>query len=55
LLDAYQAGVIELAELAARRQRLEQHGRALRTRLEELRQQRMARDQQLRLLVGQLS
>ncbi len=52
LLDAYQAGVIELAELAERRQRLEAQGRGLRARREELAQQATARDQQLRLLAG---
>jgi site-specific DNA recombinase len=52
LIDAYQAGVIELAELAARRQRLAEHGRMLRLRVQEIEQQRMDRAAELRLLEG---
>jgi site-specific DNA recombinase len=52
LIDAYQAGVIELAELAERRQRLAEHGRMLRIRVQEIEQLRMDRAAELRLLEG---
>jgi Skp family chaperone for outer membrane proteins len=43
LLDAYQAEVIALTELAERRQRLMEQGQQLRARVQEIEQQR--RDQ----------
>jgi len=52
LVDAYQAGVIELAELADRRQRLTEQGQLLRTRVEEIEHQRLDRSAELRLLEG---
>jgi site-specific DNA recombinase len=52
LVDAYQAEVIELAELAERRQRLSEQGQLLRTRVEEIEQQRLDRSAELRLLEG---
>jgi site-specific DNA recombinase len=50
LIDAYQAEVIALAELAERRQRIDEQGRMLRARAEEIAQQRMDRAAELRLL-----
>jgi site-specific DNA recombinase len=52
LIDAYQAEVIELAELAERRHRIEDHGRLLRERVQEIEQQRADRATELRLLEG---
>ena len=52
LIDAYQAEVIELAELAERRHRIEDHGRMLRERVREIEQQRADRAAELRLLDG---
>jgi site-specific DNA recombinase len=52
LIDAYQAEVIELAELAERRHRIEDHGRMLRERVREIEQQRADRAAELRLLEG---
>jgi len=52
LVDAYQAGVIELAELAERRQRLNEQGQLLRRRVQEIEQQRLDRSAELRLLEG---
>ena len=52
LVDAYQAGVIELAELTERRQRLNEQGQLLQTRVEEIVQQRLDRSAELRLLEG---
>jgi site-specific DNA recombinase len=52
LLDAYQAEVIELIELAARRQRLTEQGQQLRARVQEIEQQRLDRVAELRLLEG---
>jgi site-specific DNA recombinase len=52
LIDAYQAGVIELDELAARRQRIEEQGRMLQARMQEIEQQRVDRGAELRLLEG---
>ena len=42
LVDAYQAEIIELAELAERRQRLTEQGQLLRARVQEIEQQRLA-------------
>ena len=52
LVDAYQAEVIELAELAERRRRIEDYGRMLRERVREIAQQRADRAAELRLLEG---
>ena len=52
LIDAYQAGVIELPELQTRRPRGEDHGRVLRQRLCELDDQRHSRQQKLRVIQG---
>jgi site-specific DNA recombinase len=52
LVDAYQAEVIELAELAERRQRLTEQGQLLRARVQEIEQQRLDRVAELRLLEG---
>jgi site-specific DNA recombinase len=48
LVDAYQAEVIELTELAERRRRIEDHGRMLRERVREIAQQRSERSAELR-------
>jgi site-specific DNA recombinase len=52
LIDAYQAEVIELNELAERRRRIDDHGRMLRERVREIEQQRTERTAELRLLEG---
>jgi site-specific DNA recombinase len=52
LIDAYQASVIDLPELQTRRQRVEDHGTALRARLRDLTAQRESREQQLRVVQG---
>ena len=52
LIDAYQNGVIELAELQERRQRSDEHTRFLRQRVDEIEQQRRGREQELRLVQG---
>ena len=52
LVDAYQAEIIELAELAERRQRLTEQGQLLRARVQEIEQQRLDRAAELRLLEG---
>jgi len=52
LLDAYQAEVIELTELAERRQRLMEQGQQLRARVQEIEQQRRDQAVELRLLEG---
>jgi site-specific DNA recombinase len=52
LIDAYQAGVIELDELAERHQPIDEQGRMLRERVREIAQQRMDRATELRLLEG---
>jgi site-specific DNA recombinase len=52
LIDAYQAEVIDLTELAERRRRLDDHGRMLRERVREIEQQRTERTAELRLLEG---
>ena len=51
-IDAYQADVIALSELAERRQRVEEQGRLLRERVREIEQQRTDRTAELRLLEG---
>ena len=45
LIDAYQAEVIDLTELAERRRRIEDQGRMLRERVREIEQQRTERVQ----------
>ena len=52
LVDAYQAEVIELTELAKRRRLIDDHGRMLRERVREIAQQRSERSAELRLLEG---
>jgi site-specific DNA recombinase len=52
LVDAYQAEVIELTDLAERRRRSEDHGRMLRERVREIAQQRSERSAARRLLEG---
>ena len=52
LIDAYQAEVIDLTELAERRRRIEDRGRMLRERVREIDQQRTERTAELRLLEG---
>ncbi len=52
LLDAYQAEVINLNELAERRRRIDDHGRMLRERVRAIEQQRTERTAELRLLEG---
>jgi site-specific DNA recombinase len=52
LIDAYQAEVIDLSELAERRRRIEDQGRMLRERVREIDQQRTERNAELRLLEG---
>jgi len=52
LIDAYQAEIIELSELAERRRSVEAQGRMLRQRLREIAQQRANRENELRLLEG---
>jgi site-specific DNA recombinase len=52
LIDAYQADVIDLPELQTRRQRVDDHGTALRARLRELKEQSESREQQLRVIQG---
>ena len=52
LIDAYQAEVIEIAELSERRRRVEEQGRMLRQRLREIEQQRANRENEVRLLEG---
>jgi site-specific DNA recombinase len=52
LIDAYQAEVIDLTELAERRRRIDDHGRMLRERVREIVQQRTERTVELRLLEG---
>ena len=49
LLDAYQAEVIALPELAERRQRLMEQGQQLRARVQEIEQQRRDQAAELRL------
>ncbi len=52
LIDAYQAEVIDLAELKERRERIEEHGRMLKRRLAEIHEKRAEREQEVRLLRG---
>ena len=52
VLDAYQAEVIELTELAERRARLTEQGQQPRARVQEIEQQRQDRAAELRLLEG---
>jgi site-specific DNA recombinase len=52
LIDAYQAEVIELSELAERRRRIEDHGLMLQERVGEIEQQRADQAAELRLLEG---
>ena len=52
LVDADQAGAIELAELRDRRQRIDDDGRLLRERLGELQQQQADHEQDARLQQG---
>jgi site-specific DNA recombinase len=52
LIDAYQAEVIDLADLKERRERIEEHGRMLKRRLSEIREKRAEREQEVRLLRG---
>jgi len=52
LVDAYQAEVIELTELAERRRRIEDQGRMLRERVREIAHQRTERTAEIRLLEG---
>jgi len=52
LIDAYQAAAITLVELQERRRQIEDHGRHLRARLDEIHRQHSEREQQLRLLQG---
>ena len=52
LIDAYQAEVIDLTELAERRRRIDDHGRMLRERVRGIEQQRTERTAELRLLEG---
>ncbi len=52
LIDAYQAGVIELDELSERRERIQEHGRMLRERLAEIGKLCADREQEIRLLQG---
>jgi site-specific DNA recombinase len=52
LIDAYPASVIDLADLAQRRQRVEAHGHHVRERLQELQWHRTHREHEVRLLQG---
>lgn len=52
LVDAYQAEVIDLSELKARRLQVEEHGRMMKERLREIEKERTSREQELRLLEG---
>ena len=52
LIDAYQAEVIEISELAGRRRSVEEQGRMLRQRLRKIAQQRANRENEVRLLEG---
>jgi site-specific DNA recombinase len=52
LIDAYQAGVIELPELHSRRQRLEEQRHLGRARLREIDHHRQSREQELRVVQG---
>jgi site-specific DNA recombinase len=52
LIDAYQADVIALSELAERRQRVEEQGRLWRERVREIEQQRTDRATEVHLMEG---
>jgi len=52
LIDAYQAAAITLEELQERRRQIEEHGRHLRARRDEINRQHSEREQELRLLQG---
>ena len=52
LIDAYQAEVIDLAELKERCERIEEHGQMLKRRLSEISEKRARREQEVRLLQG---
>lgn len=52
LIDAYQAGVIELDELQKRRILIEDNSRALRLRIDEIERDRVNQEKELRLLQG---
>jgi site-specific DNA recombinase len=52
LIDAYQSGAIDLAELQERRQRSDEHTRFLRQRVADIERQRCDREQEIRLLQG---
>jgi len=52
LIDAYQASAITLVELQERRRQIEDHGRHLRARRDEIHRQHSEREQELRLLQG---
>lgn len=52
LIDAYQAGAIQLAELQERRRRSEEQNQVLQRRWTEIQQQRREREQEIRLLQG---
>jgi len=52
LLDAYQAGVLALPELAERRQQITARGQHLHQRRQDLARQQRDREQELRLLAG---
>jgi len=52
LIDAYQAAAITLEELQERRQQIDNHGRHLRARRDEINRQHSQREQELRLLQG---
>jgi len=49
LIDAYQAEVIDLADLKDRRERIEEHGQMLKRRLTEIHEKRADREQEIRL------
>ena len=52
LIDAYQASAITLEELQERRRQIEDHGRHLQARRDEINRQHSEREQELRLLQG---
>ena len=52
LIDAYQAAAITLEELQERRRQIEDHGRHLQARRDEINRQHSEREQELRLLQG---
>ena len=52
LIDAYQAAAITLEELQERRRQIDDHGRHLQARRDEINRQHSQREQELRLLQG---